>query len=178
MKTETKWIILGILTTGCQTGYEIKNLMDASFQHFWKMSYGQIYPALKVLVEEGYATQSVVRTEGAPEKKQYTITLAGRRMLHRWLETAIHDTSVVKNELLVKLFFGTEMTRKQAVAHLEEQAELLQAKLDVYEQIETNICNNDESEFWLYTLNYGKEIAQAELLWCQKTKEDIKCKSE
>ncbi|MBM7634507.1 PadR family transcriptional regulator [Geomicrobium sediminis] len=178
MKTETKWIILGILTSECKTGYDIKNLIDASFSHFWKMSYGQIYPALKTLVEDGYATQSVVKADGTPERKEYTITTAGKKKLEEWLTAPVNETVVMRNELLVKLFFGLEMQREQALEHLDKQGQMLSEKLEVYHTIEKNIQTHNDSEFWLYTLNYGKEIAQAELRWCQKTKESIQCKSE
>nr|WP_265181604.1 hypothetical protein [Geomicrobium sp. JCM 19055] len=76
----------------------------------------------------------------------------------------------MRNELLVKLFFGLEMQREQALAHLDKQEQMLSEKLEVYHTIEENIQTHNDSEFWLYTLNYGKEIAQAELRWCQKNK--------
>lgn len=173
MKIETKWIILGILTTGCRTGYDIKKLIDVSFSHFWKMSYGQIYPALKALVEEGYAVQSATNKEGEPERKEYRITESGKKKLHEWLAVPVKDTGLHKNELLVKLFFGKEMSREQAFWHVEEHERLLEVKLKIYEQIERNIKDHPDAEFWLYTLDYGKEIAKAELSWCKKTKERI-----
>ncbi|MCM3716481.1 PadR family transcriptional regulator [Alkalihalobacillus oceani] len=174
MKIEAKWIILGILTTGCRTGYEIKKLIDVSFSHFWKMSYGQIYPALKALVDEGYAVQAAINKEGEPERKEYTITESGKKKLQEWLAVPVQDAGLHKNELLVKLFFGKEMSRELAIQHVEEQERLLRLKLTVYEQIEKDIRAHPDAEFWLYTLDYGKEIAKAELSWCKKTKERIK----
>ncbi|PCK18754.1 hypothetical protein CEY02_18370 [Bacillus pumilus] len=57
MKTynDTTYAILGFLTADSKSGYEVKQLIDKSLHHFWKISYGQIYPALKFIVEEGLA---------------------------------------------------------------------------------------------------------------------------
>jgi PadR family transcriptional regulator, regulatory protein AphA len=170
MKTEAKWIVLGILSGRCRTGYEIKKVIDNSFEHFWKMSYGQIYPALKTLVKEGY----VIQIGGEGDRKEYEVTEAGKHKLHDWLAAPIYDTGLHKNELLVKLFFGNEMNREQAFHHICEHERLLQGKMKVYEQMEKKLSTHPDAEFWLYTLDYGKEVAEAELHWCKKTKEKLK----
>ena len=55
MYNHTTYAILGILTTNCRSGYAIKQLIDRSLNHFWKISYGQIYPTLKRIVDDGLA---------------------------------------------------------------------------------------------------------------------------
>ncbi|WP_143522374.1 PadR family transcriptional regulator, partial [Pseudomonas sp. 2822-17] len=61
---DTTYAILGILTTECKSGYAIKQLIDQSLYHFWKISYGQIYPTLKVIVQEGLAEVRTSTKEG------------------------------------------------------------------------------------------------------------------
>ena len=58
--TPTGRVILGMISLGKCTGYDIKHFVDKSTRHFWAASYGQIYPELKRLEEQG-----LIR--GAPE---------------------------------------------------------------------------------------------------------------
>ena len=51
--TPTGRVILGLIAIGRQTGYDIKQLVDKSTRHFWSASYGQIYPELRRLEDQG-----------------------------------------------------------------------------------------------------------------------------
>ena len=42
-----------MIALGRQTGYDIKQFVDKSTRHFWAASYGQIYPELRRLEEQG-----------------------------------------------------------------------------------------------------------------------------
>lgn len=54
----TMFAVLGVLTKGVYSGYDIKKHFSGSLHHFWSESYGQIYPALKELVAQGYAVEA------------------------------------------------------------------------------------------------------------------------
>ena len=42
-------VILGLLSIGPRSGYDIKAVVDRSTRFFWAASYGQIYPELRRL---------------------------------------------------------------------------------------------------------------------------------
>ena len=46
------------------SGYDIKKLVDVGLSHFWSENYGQIYPTLESLVQEGLATRKEDRSSG------------------------------------------------------------------------------------------------------------------
>ena len=46
-------VILGLLSIGPRSGYEIKAVVDRSTRFFWAASYSQIYPELRRLEREG-----------------------------------------------------------------------------------------------------------------------------
>jgi len=105
---KTSFAILGILTHGPQSGYDIKKHIGQSIGYFWQESYGQLYPALKTLVEQEYATMQVEKNDGKPDKKVYQITDRGKTALKAWLEKPIESMPKVRHELLLKLFFGKQ----------------------------------------------------------------------
>ena len=57
-KSKTRFAVLGILSYGPMSGYDIKKFYEKNVAGFWSESYGQIYPILKRLAEEGLATRS------------------------------------------------------------------------------------------------------------------------
>ena len=57
-------VILGLLSLGPRSGYDIKTVVDRSTRFFWAASYGQIYPELRRLEDEG-----LIEGEDAVERR-------------------------------------------------------------------------------------------------------------
>ena len=173
----TTYAILGILTTDCRSGYAIKQLIDQSLNHFWKISYGQIYPTLKLIVEEGLAEVHTSSHKGKPDRNEYFLTLKGIVTLKNWLEQPIEQIPIERNEILLKLFFGRYQSKESTVFLLEDYKQKLDARYQTYIGIEKAISNykdNDEdARYWFFTLDYGKRVTEAALDWCTYTLEKI-----
>ncbi|MGE5617481.1 MAG: helix-turn-helix transcriptional regulator [Candidatus Woesearchaeota archaeon] len=98
-------VILGMVAKGLRSGYDIKQLVDRSTRHFWAASYGQIYPELRRLEEEGLI-------EGRPDpaggraRTVYELTPAGESALREWLLSDAGLTYEVRDEGMLKLFFS------------------------------------------------------------------------
>src|SRR5438132_7270660 len=82
--TPTGRVILGMIAFGKQTGYDVKQLVDKSTRHFWAASYGQIYPELRRLEEQGLIRGQSEPT-GGRARTVYMLTPAGEAALTRWL---------------------------------------------------------------------------------------------
>ncbi|WP_078382461.1 PadR family transcriptional regulator [Sutcliffiella halmapala] len=176
-ENNTVYAILGLLTTGCVTGYSIKQMIDGSLNHFWKISYGQIYPTLKHLVDKGYATVKETVQEGKPAKKEYMITLEGEQALKGWLQNTIEELPIEKNELLLKLFFCRHQDHTQTVELLDTYLEKLTERFETYtvikEHIHSHKIKHADARFWIMTLDYGLYTTKAAMDWCNDTKEKI-----
>src|SRR5204863_458297 len=105
-------VVLGLLSLGPRSGYDIKTVVDRSTRFFWAASYGQIYPELRRLEEEG-----LIEGEDAPNggrgRRVFKLTAAGREALEEWLlgpETTIE----YRDESLLRLFFADALPREQA----------------------------------------------------------------
>lgn len=169
----TTYAILGILTTECRTGYAIKQLIDQSLNHFWKISYGQIYPALKRIVEDGLAIVQTIETEGKPNRNEYELTEKGREVLKEWLQQPIDQIPAERNEILLKLFFGRHQKHDNIQVYLKDYHLKLKKQYETYEQIEQMISKKNQYEedlqYWLFTLDYGKRVTKAAMDWCKET---------
>src|SRR5690242_7825213 len=77
-------VVLGLLSLGPRSGYDINTVVDRSTRFFWAASYGQIYPELKRLEEEGLV-EGEDQPNGGRNRRVYSLTAAGREALHDWL---------------------------------------------------------------------------------------------
>jgi PadR family transcriptional regulator, regulatory protein AphA len=173
----TTYAILGILTTKCRSGYDIKQFIDQSLNHFWKISYGQIYPTLKLIVEEGLAEVQTSTHEGKPDRKEYFLTIKGKETLTNWLAQPIQQIPTERNEILLKLFFGRYQSKENKKFLLEDYKQKLNARLQTYIEIELMISNykdhGEDAQYWLFTLDYGKRVTEAAIDWCAFTLQQI-----
>ena len=117
MATAVTPVILGFLSLGPRSGYEIKAAVDRSTRFFWAASYGQIYPELRRLEDDG-----LVEGEDAPNGRRarriYRLTSAGREALKAWLNGPMEGVEV-RDENLLRLFFADVLPREQALLLLE-----------------------------------------------------------
>lgn len=179
---DTTYAILGILTTGCRSGYAIKQLMDQSLNHFWKISYGQIYPTLKRIVKEELATVQTTTQAGRPDKKEYFLTDKGEKALLEWLKKPIEQLPSERNEVLLKLFFGRHQSIADGIKHVTAYKQKLATTYQIYTSIEQRLTaeeeNHSDLDYWLYTLDYGKRTTKAAIEWCDVTMEQLRLKEE
>ena len=171
-ENKSKFAMLGLLSICPGSGYDIKKFMEQSTNNFWNESYGQIYPILKQLVEEGLATSHTEKQEGKPERYVYTLTNKGLDELRRWLTEPI-EHMVERNELLLKLFFGKEGTVADNIEHVKQfrilQEQLLRKYHGIEAYLKANCVDNVDLYYSLITVRYGILRCQALLTWCDET---------
>ncbi|HEY9402692.1 MAG TPA: PadR family transcriptional regulator [Pyrinomonadaceae bacterium] len=170
-ETKSKYAILGMLSIAPMSGYDIKKRIEESINNFWTESYGQIYPILKGVVAEKLVTKTVEKGSGKPDRHVYSLTELGRKELQRWLGEGV-TPKVERNEFLLKLFFGEEVTFDTNIRHIEQYRELQQGLLERYRDIEADIQvkhkDNPNLPYWLLTIRHGQHVSQALLDWCEE----------
>ena len=102
---DVKTLCLGVLTEGDKSGYEIKRCFESAFSHFFVAGFGSIYPALAELSRHGLVTSRSVEQEGRPDKKIYSITPEGERVLREELMST-PPRHKVRSEFLVLMYFA------------------------------------------------------------------------
>ena len=71
----TAYAVLGLLTFGEMSGYDLKRMANQSIRYFfWSPASSQIYSELRRLKSLGYATEREVAQERRPDKRLYQIT--------------------------------------------------------------------------------------------------------
>jgi len=100
------------------------------------------------------------------------LTDKGLEELRRWLTEPIEHT-VERNELLLKLLFGRQISITNNIEHVKQFYTLQEQLLQKYRDIEvylTTYCADDADQCYsLITLRYGILISQALLTWCEES---------
>jgi len=79
-----RYAILGYLSTAPGSGYDLAQQLQGGLGWFWSASHSQIYPELKRLEDAGLAESEPTTVGEKLEKRIYSITDDGRRVLTDW----------------------------------------------------------------------------------------------
>ncbi len=176
-KSKTRFAVLGILSYGPMSGYDIKKFYAQSVAGFWSESYGQIYPILKRLAEEGLATKSVRKQDGKPDRHIYTITEKGREELQQWLvePTGRH---IGRHEALLKLMFGKQISVADNIIQIKRFRARQRNELKEVEELKERFINEEVDDpnipFWQLAFSYGEHVNRAYIEWAEETLEALR----
>jgi len=169
-------VLLGLLTIQPMSGYDLGLTIRTSVGHFWRESYGQIYPNLKRLAAEGLVNVKTKRQKGKPDRRIYSITGKGRERLARWLAVE-PQPEIPRNELLLKLFFGAQASPAIPIGYLEQMVEEEGALLKQFRQAEREIAGNKhypDAPYWKMTARFGQLELEAHLRWAKETLAELR----
>lgn len=91
--------LLSLLSIKSSTGYDL----TLSINKFWRSTHSAIYPLLSELEEEEYVASILIQQKGKPDKKMYSLTENGIKLLHKWFTDETSE-AVVRDEATLKLY--------------------------------------------------------------------------
>src|SRR4051812_27184561 len=165
--SDTEHAVLGLLTHGERSGYELDKLAQRSIGYFWRPAKSKIYAILPRLVERGLAVATSVAQDRRPDKQLYRITPAGEQALRRWLDSPEPISGVARDGLLLKLFFGNYGDAASLRGQVAERKRAAEQKLAELEEIERTI--DTDGDFFPYlTLLHGLQLTRATIAWVNR----------
>ncbi len=163
--TPTGRVILGMISLGCRTGYEIKHFVDKSTRHFWAASYGQIYPELKRLEEQGLV-QGAPEPTGGRARVVYQLTDRGREALNAWLASDIDPFYELRDEGMLKLFFSDNLPERR-IENIRAMRVRQERKLAQLQAMEEGARKGPTGTY--LTLQLGIGSTKWFIEWCEET---------
>lgn len=117
--TVPSYVVLGLVDAqGEATPYDMKQIAKVSLDHFRSVRHAQLYSEPERLSDAGYLN---VRSEGGGRRrKYYTLTDRGEQALADWLAEPSEPITELRDEGLLKIFFGADpqrIAREQLGAH-------------------------------------------------------------
>jgi DNA-binding PadR family transcriptional regulator len=174
--TATPDALLGVLSMAPMSGYTMRSVIEESIGNFWSESYGQIYPALKRLAAEGLVEKKTERQKGRPARYVYSLTEEGWERLREWLAIPAR-AEVPRNDLLLKLFFGTHApagaNRENVAAFVALHEEALARYAEIARDLKRRKKEDPRADFWQMTLSYGRHHSTAMVAWGRETLKEL-----
>lgn len=176
---QTDYVILGLLGERPMSGYEIKKVVDIRFGFFWNESFGQIFPSLKRLFEEGLIAEAEAEEKSSHSRNLYRATPNGVAALQSWLAQPV-EKETYRLEILLKLYFSTYADPDVMLGHLAafEESHLRQMEiLNLFQKELEGILDLDENHREiLRVIDCGQKVNRAYLDWCRETTAYLKKK--
>jgi DNA-binding PadR family transcriptional regulator len=162
---QTEIAVLGALSVMSMTGYEVREAIRDVLGHFWSESFGQIYPTLAELKQQGYVEKwDTKRTHSS----KFVITASGTARLRALLQQPLQPIPP-RNGLLLRLYFGRHLGVEACRSLLLEARADAEQRLAHYQAIRKEILEEqeypDDRPYWLMTVSAGEQSAQAAITW-------------
>ncbi len=172
-ENKTKYALLGVLSLGPASGYDIKKYCDGSIAHFWNENYGHIYPVLRQMETEGLVDRRTEMNEGKA-RHVYHMTEKGQTAFREWLAIP-SESPPTRYEFLLKMYFSSEIPDSIVMERLEGSRRFCGELLGTYQCIadhmrqamERDPACRHKTRFQLATVLYGIRDVQAKLAWCE-----------
>ncbi len=173
---KTRYAILGVLSMKPGSGYDVKKFCDKTLSHYWHENFGNIYPMLARLEEEGL----IQRLPGETERRKvcYQTTETGMQTLRQWLSRPV-EYQPARSELLLKLSFSDLMSEETVLSMLYEVRSKHMEDLLQYRALEAAYTADERARkhpkypYWLAPLRYGIASAEMTIRWCDETAASI-----
>ena len=167
-RNQTEAAVLGALSVQPMTGYALREAIRDVLGHFWSESFGQIYPTLRALVQQGLVTQIPSSSNG---RTSFTLTEPGLVRLRELLAESIQDPPP-RNGLMLRLYFGRHLGPDACRALIAQTKAQAEGQLAGYQAIRDDILtmadSNQDSPYWLLTLSAGEHTTRALIAWADE----------
>jgi DNA-binding PadR family transcriptional regulator len=167
-----KYAILGLLSSGKMTGYDLKKTMEASPLLHWSGNNSQIYRTLAELSQNGLVAAEVLHEEDAPTKKQYTLTQSGQRELLELsrLEPAMPE---LRLQFAVQLAFASDLSQKELEAMLAQyESEVQGVLIAIKKEVESDAMTGFARKMQNITSERLCSFYEGELAWASQIRSE------
>lgn len=164
--------ILVSLAEQPSSGYDLARRFDRSLGFFWSASHQQIYRTLARMEPAGLVHAEAQRGQGAPDRKVFSLTDAGRAELHGWTREP-SPAERLRSAFAVKVRGMRHGDPAAVVQDIRRQREEHATQLDYYERNAAKNYPDPESlhpdEIPIYlVLRGGIHTERALLAWCDE----------
>lgn len=177
-----QYALLGLLSQGDMTGYDMKKMFDDSISYFWYASVSQIYRELNCLEDKGYLSSVTLPQSDRPDKRVYSITPQGRTAFKEWITHFPEEFSREKrDEFSLRLFFGSGLNDAALIVQFERLAEQKRRQLEeigrlskMVDAYAEKLPQSKDRRYWRMILRRAVMSLEATVAWALECIELLK----
>ena len=174
-----KHAILGFLIDQPMHGYELKRALSPALPPERRVNDGVLYPLLKRMEAEGLVSGRVERRDGAPDRRVFHPTTAGRRAFDEWLRSSVDEEDEVEYDFmlghpfLTKSLFFRRLEPSEVMDKLAEQLETSEAKLADFRRIRTGMVERGVDPYRIAVLELGIAQQREKVRWLKRMGSEV-----
>lgn len=159
--------ILGLLKEKPMHGYELKKRLSYMLGHFWTVSYGSLYPALKRLEKQGDIERAYSVKDKTRNRNVYRVTPLGDSDFMRLLADTAAETSLADNEKFdIRMAFFQYLTPETRLRLLEKRRALLGEQVQSFKAYRSSNRNQDHYQSGL--LSHKVDQTRSDIRWLDR----------
>jgi DNA-binding PadR family transcriptional regulator len=159
--------ILGLLKERPMHGYELKKRLSYMLGHFWTVSYGSLYPALKRLEKGGGIERAYSVKEKTRNRNVFRITRKGEAAFMRMLTENITDAALADTEKFdLRMAFFQYLEPETRLELLEMRRRYLEEQVARFKAYRSS--NKDEDRYRTGLLRHKVDLARSDIRWLDR----------
>lgn len=159
--------ILGLLKERPMHGYELKKRLSYMLGHFWTVSYGSLYPALKRLEKSAAIERAYSVKEKTRNRNVYRITRKGETTFMRMLTENVSNASLADTEKFdVRMTFFQYLEPETRLELLEMRRMYLEDQVAKFKAYRST--NKDEDRYRTGLLRHKVDQAKSDIRWLDR----------
>jgi DNA-binding PadR family transcriptional regulator len=171
-------LILAVLQTEPQHGYEIKKNIERILGGSIPMNNKVLYPALKRFEEMGALQRTVERQEGKPDRHIYQLTERGTEVLQALLREFTPELASNDAEFYTRLAFFHLLEPDERLEILTTRADVVAGKLAHLREMRTLAGEGEAMSFARRVLQFHEQQAHHEVDWLRELIEETRALAE
>jgi DNA-binding PadR family transcriptional regulator len=138
-----------------------------------------LYPLLKRMEGEGLISGRVERRDGAPDRRVFHPTAAGRRAFAQWLVSEVEEEDEVAYDFmhghpfLTKCLFFDRLEPTEVARKLTDQLESSESKLADFRRIRNGMTERGVDPYRIAVLDLGIAQQREKLRWLKQMRSDV-----
>ena len=159
--------ILGLLKERPMHGYELKKRLSYMLGHFWTVSYGSLYPALKRLEKSGSIERAYSVKEKTRNRNVFRVTPRGETSFMRMLTENVTVASLADTEKFdLRMAFFQYLDPETRLRLLEMRRGLLEEQVEKFKAYRTT--NKDEDLYRAGLMRHKVSQVKSDIRWLDR----------
>lgn len=158
--------ILGALKERPMHGYELKKRLSAMLGHFWQISFGSLYPALKRLENSDSIERAYTVKEKTRKRYVYRITDKGEKLFQKMVSEPGTSSEIADSDKFnLRMAFFRYMEPETRLWILERRRAYLKDKLDEMKRMGRSSKEKDSDAYRLGLFRHRIELTESDIAW-------------
>lgn len=165
------YALLGIISKGEVSGYDIKQIMQKIGRFYWSENNAQIYTTLKLLEKLELVVSRLDESSGARQCRKYIMTDKGKKKLIDWLMQPC-EFPKYREELLLKMVLSQHLPIEEIIGHVRHYKKCVDERIEYLTAIEKHIhlkhAARPDKPFLLIAYRQVRLVLMAKKQWAQE----------